>query len=41
MVERNYFISSITGEIVTDGQRVVPIGTAVQVNEPPDDDPNP
>jgi hypothetical protein len=41
MVERNYFISSITGEIVTDGQRVVPIGTAVQVNEPPGDDPNP
>jgi hypothetical protein len=40
-VERNYFISSITGEIVTDGQRVVPIGTAVQVNEPPGDDPNP
>jgi hypothetical protein len=41
MVERNYFISSITGEKVTDGQRVVPIGTAVQVNEPPNDDPNP
>jgi hypothetical protein len=41
MVERNYFISSITGEKVTDGQRVVPLGTAVQVNEPPDDDPNP
>ncbi len=41
LVERNYFISSITGEIVTDGQRVVPIGTAVQVGEPPDDDPNP
>ena len=38
-VERNYFISSITGEIVTDGQRVVPLGMAVQVNEPPDDDP--
>jgi hypothetical protein len=41
MVERNYFISSITGEKVTDGQRVVPLGMAVQVNEPPDDDPNP
>lgn len=40
-VERNYFISSITGEIVTDGQRVVPIGTAMQVNEPPNDDPIP
>jgi hypothetical protein len=40
-VERNYYISSITGETVTDGQRVVPIGTAVQVGEPPDDDPNP
>ncbi len=40
-IERNYFISSITGEIVTDGQRIVPIGTAVQVGEPPDDDPNP
>jgi hypothetical protein len=40
-VERNYFISSITGEIVTDGQRVVPLGTAVQVNEPPGDDPQP
>jgi hypothetical protein len=40
-VERNYFISSITGEIVTDGQRVVPIGTAQQVGEPPNDDPNP
>jgi hypothetical protein len=40
-VERNYFISSITGEKVTDGQRVVPLGTAVQVLEPPNDDPNP
>jgi hypothetical protein len=40
-VERNYFISSITGEIVTDGQRVVPHGTAVEVPEPPDDDPQP
>jgi hypothetical protein len=39
-VERNYFISSITGEVVTDGERVVPIGTAVQVGEPPADDPN-
>jgi hypothetical protein len=41
MVERNYFISSITGEKVTDGQRVVPLGTAKQVGEPPDDDPVP
>jgi hypothetical protein len=41
MVERNYFVSDITGEIVTDGQRVVPLGTAVQVNPPPDDDPQP
>ena len=41
LVERNYFISSITGEAVTDGQRVVPIGTASQVGEPPQDDPNP
>jgi hypothetical protein len=40
-VERNFFISSITGETVTDGQRVVPIGTASQVGEPPNDDPNP
>jgi hypothetical protein len=40
-VERNYFISSTTGEVVTDGQRVVPLGQAVQVGEPPDDDPNP
>jgi hypothetical protein len=40
-VERNYYISSITGEIVTDGQRVVPIGTATQVGEPPNDDPVP
>ena len=41
LVERNYFISDITGEIVTDGQRVVPIGTAVPVNPPPNDDPQP
>jgi hypothetical protein len=41
MVERNFFISSITGEKVTDGQRVVPFGTAMQVNEPPNDDPVP
>jgi hypothetical protein len=41
MVERNYFMSSITGEVVTDGQRVVPLGQAIQVGEPPDDDPNP
>jgi hypothetical protein len=40
-VERNYYISSITGETVTDGQRVVPIGTAQQVGEPDQDDPNP
>jgi hypothetical protein len=40
-VERNYYISSITGEVVTDGQRVVPIGTAQQVPEPYADDPNP
>jgi hypothetical protein len=40
-VERNFFISSITGEMVTDGQRVVPIGTAMPVNEPPNDDPQP
>ena len=40
-VERNYFISSITGEKVTDGQLIVPIGTAAQVNEPPNDDPQP
>jgi hypothetical protein len=40
-VERNYYISSITGEVVTDGQRVVPIGTAQQVGEPPNDDPDP
>jgi hypothetical protein len=40
-VERNYFISDITGEIVTDGQRVVPLGTAMQVNPPPGDDPQP
>jgi hypothetical protein len=39
-VERNYFISSFTGEKVTDGERVVPIGTALQVGEPPADDPN-
>lgn len=38
-VERNYFISSITGEIVTDGQRIVPVGTAVEVGEPDADDP--
>jgi hypothetical protein len=41
LVERNYFISSITGEYVTDGQRVVPLGTAVPVPEPPNDDPQP
>ena len=41
MVERNFFISSITGEMVTDGQRVVPLGTAVQVGEPDQDDPQP
>jgi hypothetical protein len=40
-VERNFYISSITGEMVTDGQRVVPIGTGTQVGEPDQDDPNP
>jgi hypothetical protein len=38
-VGRNYFVSSITGEQVTDGQRIVPLANVAEVPEPDGDDP--
>jgi hypothetical protein len=38
-VERNFYTSPTTGEKVTDGQRIVPLGTAVEVPPPDGDDP--